>query len=164
MIVAALARLLWTVRRKDYSFSNKSFSSSVRWWYIENCGNLFYIVNVTTKVKVCDGEMLKYCLIFVSYQPQKVTQMTLSAADISDWQFEAHDLLWCTQWELYCDFLMSKWQLIMITFVDHVCKTALMNSLSHLSCSRKERVLMSLISLHLIIIRKMLVEWMMPST
>lgn len=54
----------------------------------DNC----YIVNVTTKVKVYDGEM-KYCLIPVSYQPQKVTQMTLSRADISDWQFEAHDLL-----------------------------------------------------------------------
>lgn len=48
---------------------------------------------MTTKVKVYDGEMLKYCQMFVLYQPQKVTQMTLSAADISDLQFEAHDLL-----------------------------------------------------------------------
>lgn len=65
--------------------------ASVRWWHTDNCSR----VNVTTKVKVYDGEMLKYCLFFfVSYQAQKVTLMTLSRADVSDWQFEAHDLLW----------------------------------------------------------------------
>lgn len=36
-------------------------------------GNHFHPASVTTKVKVCEGEMLRYCLFFVLYQPQKVT-------------------------------------------------------------------------------------------
>lgn len=43
----------------------------VRWRCTDSWGNQFHLVNVTTKVKVCDGEMLRYCLFFVSYQPQK---------------------------------------------------------------------------------------------
>lgn len=43
----------------------------VRWRCSDSRGNRFHLVNVTTKVKVCDGEMLRYCLFFVSYQPQK---------------------------------------------------------------------------------------------
>lgn len=42
--------------------------------------------------------------------------MTLSRVDISDWQFESHDLLWCTQSVLYCNFLILKWLLLLDLF------------------------------------------------
>ena len=38
--------------------------------------------------------------------------MTLSRADTADWQFEAHDLLWCTQPVLYFDSLILQWLVI----------------------------------------------------
>lgn len=97
--------MLWLKHIHSYIQRYTSPHLAMWWWHIDNC----YIVNMTTKVKVSDGETLKYCLISVSYQPQKVTQMTLSRADISDWQFEAHDLLWCIQYVLYCDFLILQW-------------------------------------------------------